>query len=499
MQDTPHTDDEPGTWETSGTWETLDPHDWEATRRLAHRMVDDTLDHLAGLREQPVWRPLPTDVAATFETPPPRDPQGAEVAYEAFRETVLPYGMGNVHPRFWGWYMGAGTVGAALADFLASAMNPNLALGNNSSILVERQVVDWVRQIVGFPTDASGLLVSGGSMANFAALAVARQAAFADVRAEGLSGGPQLTVYASDQTHSSVQKAVELLGIGNRHLRLLPTRPDLTVDPAAVRAAIEADLAAGLRPMCIVGNAGTINTGAIDDLRALGEIAREENVWFHADGAIGGIAMLSDVVRPRLEGIESADSVSVDMHKWMHMPFEVGCLLVRDEDLHHGTFAVRPAYLAHQERGIGGGSMWFSEYGLQLSRQFRALKVWMSIKEHGLDRFGRMISRNVRQAHHLAELVAAAPQLEMMAPVGLDIVCFRYNPGDLDESALAALNEELLMQLQESGVAAPSYTTIGGRYCLRVAIANHRSRDDDFDLLAEEVVRLGTKIAAARG
>lgn len=486
--------------ETRTTHETLDPTDWEAMRVLAHRMVDDALDHVRTVRERPAWRPMPAEVVAAFTSPAPRDPAGAEAAYEEFRANVLPYPMGTTHPRFWGWYMGSGTVLGALADLLASTLNSNLGGGNHAANLVEEQVIDWIKGMLGFPADASGLLVSGGSMANLVGLAVARntQAGF-DVRTHGLRGdAPRLIFYASTEVHSCSQKALELMGLGSDSLRKVAVHNDYTLDVAALRAAIAADRAAGHRPAGVIGNAGTINTGAVDDLTALAEVCRQEGLWFHVDGAIGAVAILADSVKPRLAGIERADSVALDLHKWMHIPFEAGCALVRSEKAHRATFALTPEYLVHEERGVAGGSRWFSDYGIQLSRQFRALKVWMSVKEHGLDRFGRMMARNVEQAEYFAGLVSRHPQLELMAPLGgLDIVCFRFNPGGRDDAALGALNKEILMQLHEQGIAVPSYTTLRGRYCLRIAISNHRSTLEDFDVLADAVVRLGTALVAA--
>jgi aromatic-L-amino-acid decarboxylase len=262
-------------------------------------------------------------------------------------------------------------------------------------------------------------------------------------------------------------------------------------------AVMAADRAAGCRPVCIIGNAGTINTGAIDDLNALADLCRKEKIWFHVDGAIGAVAVLSKRIKNRLSGIERADSVALDLHKWMHMPFEAGCVLVRNEEMHRKSFSLTPDYLAHETRGLPGGHIWFSDYGLQLSRNFRALKVWMSIKEHGLKRFGRMIDRNIEQAEYFGRRVAQSPDLELLAPIVLDIVCFRFNPGGVDDVVLNALNKEILMLLHERAVAAPSYTTLNGIYCLRIAIANHRSRQEDFDLLATEVVRIGRELLPA--
>jgi len=476
--------------------ETLDPSDWTPLRRLAHRAVDDALDYLEQVRERPVWQPVPAAVAARFHEPLPRDGQGAERAYQEFREYVLPWQMGNTHPRFWSWYMGNGTALGALGDFLAAIVNPNMGGGNHVGNLVEGQVLDWCKQIVGLPPGSSGLLVSGGSMANLVGLAVARSAeAAVDVRAEGVAALPQpLTFYASVEVHSCAQKALELLGHGARALRKIAVDARYRIDLAALAAAVAADRAAGLRPCAVIGTAGTINTGSIDDLAALADFCRREGLWFHVDGAIGAVAALSPRHGHLLAGLEQADSVALDLHKWLHVPFEAGCILVRDRRAHRATFALTPEYLAHAARGIASGADWYSEYGVQLSRGFRALKVWLSFKEHGLDKYGRLIDQNIAQAAHLAELVRAAPALELMAPQSLNIVCFRYRGSGGAQQGLNALNQELLVRLHEGGQVAPSYTTLNGSYCLRAAIVNHRTRTSDLAVLIEEALRIGREL-----
>jgi len=473
----------------------LDPADWDAYRALAHRMLDESLDYLRDVRERPTWQPMPEGVRTALTSEPlPRAGRGDAAAYDDFLQLVRPYPNGNIHPRFWGWVMGTGTPQAAMADFLSSVVNPNCGGLEQAPVLVERQVVRWCAELMGFPRDAGGILVSGGTMANVAALAVARQrGAGFDVRAEGLQGGhPMLLVYASTEMHGWLKKACELLGLGNAAFRRVPVREDFSVDVAAMAAMIHADREAGHRPICVMGTAGTVQTGATDDLMALADLAAKERLWFHVDGAFGAMARLSPEHAAITRGMERADSLAFDLHKWGYLPFDVACVLVREDAALTETFSMQAAYLASEARGLLAKEGFnFFDRGIELTRSFKALKVWMMFRATGTDTLGAHIGRNVRQARRLAALVEAHPELELLAPVPLNVVNFRFAPRGAAPSAIDAINREVLAQLQEQGIAAPSGTVVRERFSIRVAITNHRSTDADFDALVDAVVRLG--------
>jgi len=475
--------------------DSLDPRDWNELRTLGHRMLDDMLDHLAGLREKPVWQPVPDAVQAALHQPLPREGQSAESVYEEFRRYVMPYPNGNLHPRFFGWVQGSGTPLAMLADMLAAGLNPMMAGFQQAPVLVEHQVLAWLTELMGMPATSSGVLASSGTMANVLGLAVARQArAGFNFREEGVQSGahPQMVVYCSTETHGWAQKAMELLGLGNRALRRVPVDADFRLNIEALRSAIAADREAGHRPIAVIGSAGTVNTGAIDDLASVAQVCQEQGLWFHVDGAFGALVRLSSALQPLVAGMEHADSLAFDLHKWVSLPFECACVLVRDAQAHRDAFALAPSYMAAHTRGAISWGLPFSDRGIDLTRSFKALKAWMCLKAYGVNTLGRLIEQNVRQAQHLGKLVEADSRLELLAPVSLNIVCFRYTPKGAQD--LDGLNREILYRLQESGVAMPSSTILHGKFALRAAIVNHRTRMEDVEMLVDSVLRIGEKL-----
>jgi aromatic-L-amino-acid/L-tryptophan decarboxylase len=473
--------------------ETLDPQNWDEIRAQGHRMLDDMIDYIANIRERPVWRPIPETVRARFDTELPRQPSDLGDVYQEFVEFIAPYATGNVHPGFMGWVHGGGTAVGMLAEMLAAGLNANLGGRDHIPIEVERQIVTWTRAMFGFPDEASGIFVTGTSMANLMAVLVARTAALGQIaRQQGIGAeGALLTAYASTAAHGCVKKAMDLAGFGSDALRCTEVDSLHRVEVAAMRAQIARDREMGLKPFLVVGSAGTVDIGAIDDLDALSRFCREENLWFHVDGAYGALGVLSPALAPQLKGLHSADSIALDFHKWGQVPYDAGFLIVRDGERHREAFAAPAAYLRRESRGLAAGSPWPCDLGPDLSRGFRALKTWFTLKTYGTEKLGAMIERTCALARYLEVRVLAEPRLELLAPAQLNIVCFRYRADDADR-----VNGDVVADIHESGIAAPSTTMLDGRLAIRAAIVNHRTDAGDLDALVAAVLEFGARRSA---
>jgi aromatic-L-amino-acid/L-tryptophan decarboxylase len=470
---------------------TLDPPVWAGLRGQAHRMLDDILDYLENIRDRPVWQPIPDSVRERFRNPLPAAASDLAAVHEEFMQYILPFAAGNVHPGFMGWVHGAGTPVGVVAEMLAAGLNANLGGRDHIPIEVERQVCGWMRKLFGFPEGASGLFVTGASMANLIGVLVARDTELGfETRCGGVAGGSKrLTAYASEAVHGCIGRALDIAGIGSDALRKVAVDGRFRIDVGSLRAAIDADRRAGFTPFFLVGTAGTVDTGAIDDLNALAELARAESLWFHVDGACGALAMLAPSLAPRLKGMERADSLAFDFHKWGQVPYDAGFVLVRDGVLHRRTFATSAPYLRRESQGLAAGSPWPCDFGPDLSRGFRALKTWFTLKVYGTEALGASIARSCELARYLESRIEQTPELELAAPVELNIVCFRYRAEEGHR-----VNARIAVELQESGVAAPSTTMIGGKLAIRAAIVNHRTGPRDLDALVERTVAVGRSL-----
>jgi len=466
----------------------LDPVDWPSARAQGHRMLDDILDYIETIRARPVWQPIPEHERAHFRDAVPTGPGDLAAVHDEFMRHILPYATGNTHPGFMGWVHGGGNVPGMLAEMLAAGLNANLGGRDHMPIEVERQIVRWLGTLFDFPDTASGLFVTGTSMANLIGVLIARMRALgADVRRDGVAAaGKRLVAYVSAGAHGCIAQAMDLSGLGTAALRVVPVNERHQIDLAALEAAIAQDRSAGFTPFLLVGNAGTVDTGAIDDLAALARIAQQEKLWFHVDGAIGALAIMAPDIAPRLAGIQRADSVALDFHKLGQVPYDAGFILVRDGAQHRDTFASPAAYLRRETRGLAAGTLWPCDFGPDLSRGFRALKTWFTLKVYGTEALGAMISRACELARYLEIKIATTRELELLAPVSLNIVCFRHRGSDPDR-----LNARIVADLHESGIAAPSTTTISGRLAIRAAIVNHRTEPRDIDALVKAVLHFG--------
>jgi aromatic-L-amino-acid/L-tryptophan decarboxylase len=467
----------------------------DEVRRIGGLAADAVAGHRAELTSHPVFGKVGA-AAALFDEPVPEEGQPLEAILEFVRAHVLPRPMGNSHPRFFGFINATADPVGTIADYLASAMNPNCWGGDHAAVHVEHRVIRWLAELLGLPAASEGILASGGSMANFICLATARRAMTpGNVREDGLGGegAPRLVVYASDQVHSCVDKAVDLLGLGTRQLHKLPVDESFRLRPALVREAIAADRRAGLRPAIVVGTAGTVNTGAIDPLEELADLCAREGLWFHVDGAYGALAVTSPKLKPLFAGLERAQSVAADPHKWLYVPYEAGAALVREPGRMADAFRKFPEYLASDPESPFPGPAWFAERGPELSRGFKALKVWMGLKRHGRRGYAASIERDVALARFLSAEVDRRPDFERLADPVLSIANFRFRPraAELADDALDTLNRRIVNRLVGEGSFFLAPTILRGRASLRVSITNFRTTEDDLTFLLDEAARVG--------
>ncbi len=467
---------------------TLDPDDWPSFRQQGHQMLDDMFDYLEQLREQPVWQGLSPAQREIFQQPLSNEPSDLAEVHETFMKSILPYAVGNTHPGFMGWVHGGGTPVGMLADMLAAGLNANVGGRDQAPIELEKQLLQWIKGLFSFPETASGLFVTGTSMANLISVLIARTACLKkSIRKEGLvNSGLQLVAYTSASAHISIAQAMDIAGIGSDALRMIATNDNYQMDVEALALAIRADKKAGLIPFFIAATVGTVDVGAIDPLSAIADLAQLEKVWLHVDGAYGALAILAPDLAPRLQGIERADSIAFDFHKWGQVPYDAGFILVRNGEHQLDTFATPAAYLSRASKGLSAGSPWPCDLGPELSRGFRALKTWFTIKVYGPEKLGQVIFATCVLAQYLKQRIELSPQLELLAPVELNIVCFRYrceNPN--------RINADIVIALQESGIVAPSSTTLQGQLAIRAAIVNHRTTMSDIDALIAATLAFG--------
>ena len=470
----------------------LDPSADEI-RKWGNSVIQLMTDYLCSLRDRGVYRHMfSRRIRDRLDATLPTEGTDFDGLLRVFREDIIPFSRQNAHPRMFGYVQSPGTPIAAFADLLASTLNANLTVWRSAPapVEVERLTIDWIRQILGFNAGAGGLFVSGGSMANLAALAAARQT-------KDCSSG-RLRIYASSETHFSIVKAAALLGIGRENVCHIAVdeRFRIRMDDLVVK--ITADLEAGCVPLCVVANAGTVNTGAVDPLAEIREIANRFQLWMHVDGSYGALAILAKSARELFAGIERADSVALDPHKWLYLPVDVGCVIYRDPEIVHAAFAHEAEYT----RIIGqeaDEAFAFWDYGPELSRRFRALKVWMLLKGVGVDALSEAIENNLACARHLESMVRASDDFEMAAPVELSIFCFRHMPAQLRNESpktIDAFNERLLVALQRDGSSYLSNATLGGRFALRGCVLNYRTTLHDIEILLDDLRRVAKSLAS---
>jgi glutamate/tyrosine decarboxylase-like PLP-dependent enzyme len=464
----------------------LDPSADEI-RDWGNSVIQLMADYLGDLRDHRVYRHMSSrEIRGRLDPALPAEGTEFDSLLKVFRETIIPFTRQNAHPRMFGYVQSPGTSLAAFADLLVSTLNANLTAWRSAPapVEIERLTIDWIRQILGFGPEAGGLFVSGGSIANLAAIATARQAKD--------DSSNRLRIYASSETHFSIAKAAALLGIGRGSVNHIAVDDHFKIRVDDLVAKISADIEAGYVPFCVVANAGTVNTGAVDSFAEIREVANRFQLWMHVDGSYGALAILAKSASKLFGGIEQADSVALDPHKWLYLPVDVGCVIYREPERARTAFAHEAEYTRIiEEEADEAFAFW--DYGPELSRRFRALKVWMLLKGVGLHSLGEAIENNLACARYFESLVRASDDFEMVAPVELSIFCFRHLPAQLrseSPQAIDAFNERLMVALQRDGSSYLSNATLGGRFALRGCVLNYRTTLRDMEILVDDLRRV---------
>jgi aromatic-L-amino-acid/L-tryptophan decarboxylase len=457
-------------------------------RQLGYQAVDLLAGQMAAVRDLPVRQPVPDDLKQRFlHQPLPETESDPADLLNTFARDVLAYPMGNASPRFFGWVNPPPAPLAVLGEMLSAGMNPSVSGGDHAGTYVEHAVLNWLKTIMHFPTSAGAVLASGGSVANLIALGVMRHVKTGGaIRAQGFQGqAAPLVVYTSTQGHGCIEKAIQILGFGSDYLRKIPVDSDYRMNVAALKAQIQADRAAGLLPVCAAASAGTVNTGAIDPLDEIADVCAAENLWMHVDGAYGGVGILAE---PALyKGIEQADSLAIDPHKWLYMPVECGCVMVRDAQAMRDSYSLVPPYIRDDT-----AMPWFSEFSIQQTRGFKALKLWLVMQQIGVEGHRDLISRDIALAKALQAKIQARDDFELVAAGSLSVTCFRYAPHGVED--VMTLNKKLLEIVQREGKAFLTSTELNGRFVLRACIVNFRTTEADLDVLLDTIAEAGTRV-----
>ncbi|MFQ5676064.1 MAG: pyridoxal phosphate-dependent decarboxylase family protein [bacterium] len=477
----------------------------EAFREVGHQLVDRIADFLAGWSARPVTPGEPPSKIKELLGQGPLPEQGSDpsVLLAEAADLLFQHSLFNGHPKFWGYITSSAAPIGAFGDFLAAAVNPNVGAWNLSPVAseIERQTIQWIAELVGYPSECGGLLVSGGNMANFVGFLTARFAkAGWDIRAKGASHADSapLRVYASSETHTWISKAADMFGLGTDAIRWIQTDSSARMDLQALQNQIEQDKQAGDRPLLVVGTAGSVGSGVVDPLVELSGICRDHDLWFHVDGAYGALAACLPDADADLQALRYADSVAIDPHKWLYAPLEAGCVLVKDRETLRNTFSYHPAYYKFDEVG-GEETVVYNEYGPQNSRGFRALKVWLGLRQVGRSGYAQMIAKDIELAGRLYKLVDEHPEFEAFSR-HLSITTFRFVPkemntkGGRNEAYLDKLNTEILTRLQEGGEAFVSNAIINGKYALRACIVNFRTSAKDIQELPDIIAKIGRQV-----